>query len=365
MHMSKVILLKSEENIEPIVRKIHSRLEELLETRAPFKPNNVKTNTSNLLECYRSLLSEKEYGLGMAEIIIELTNISPDIKLDNISEFYSTINPYRPSSNEEKTLSVDEHVILAKRIWSKRSENFKKLNSISEYQIHINKIIKKMMIENENNKIPAIYFESWFRNNWGGDEISQIYRSVPNLSSEEQKVLWTFFGYTNPGIKRSYFSSEITEMRNKIDQIIQSSEKPIKILDIGCGPEGVMISEIKNNYKDKIELAAGIDIIIDKEIQNKPSNNFKLYEGTMNNLPFEGNNFDVVFSSYSLYFFDERGYSQGLLNPIISEALRVTNRHLIISGGTRFIQEELEKRSIKYEKHSDKAQTIIVDKFAF
>ena len=362
--MSKAILLKSEENTEPIVRKIYSRLEELLEIRASFNPEGVESDKLSLIECYQWLLSEKEHGLGMAEILVELTNISPSIKLDNISEFYSTINPYNPNDNSKKTLSVEEHTALAKHIWSKKSENFKKLNNIPEYQVHVDSIIKKIMIEHENNTIPAIYFESWFRNNWGGNEISQLYRSVPNLNSDEQKILWTYFGYTNPGIERSYFSNEIKEMRTKIDNIIQLSEKPIKILDIGCGPKGVMLSEIKKNYGEKIELAAGIDIIIDKETQNKQSNNFKLYEGTMSNLPFECNNFDVVFSSYSLYFFDERGYSQGLLNTIISEALRVTNRHLIISGGTRFIEEDLEKRPIKFEKYADKAQTIMVDKFA-
>jgi len=270
----------------------------------------------------------------------------------NLCSFYA--------SREQKKLSVEEHCSIVKYIWSQKSENFKLLYSLLENKKHFDSIIQKLIIKLEKKEIPSIELYIFFQNHWGGFEVSKLYRYIP-LNEYEQRLIWTFFAQNNPGRERSYFSHEVDQMRSRIDKLIRQSPEPVKILDLGCGANAIMLKEIKNKYGGKISYAVGLDIDISQDSYKDLPENTEIIKGKSDNVPFVDDTFDIVYSSFALYFLSEKGYSQGMLEPILSEALRVSNQYFIIAGGTPSIEENFEKARIPFIPYNDSSNTIEVD----
>lgn len=263
-------------------------------------------------------------------------------------------------SKEQEKLSVEEHCSIVKYIWSQKSKNFRLLYSLPENQKHFDSIIQKLMVEHKRKKIPAVDLYSFFQDHWGGSEVTKLYRDIP-LNVDEQRLIWNFFAQGNPGTERSYFSHEVDQMRLRIDELVRQSDEPVKLLDLGCGSNAIMLKEIKNKYGSKIFYAVGFDIDISQDSYRDLPENTEIIKGKSDNMPFADNTFDIVYSSFALYFLEERGYSQGILEPILSEALRVSNRYFIIAGGTRFIEEDFVKLGIPFISYNDNSNTIEVD----
>lgn len=134
--------------------------------------------------------------------------------------------------------------------------------------------------------------------------------------------------------RRSYLSKELSDVINTIDIIKSSenslSERPVKVLDIGCSC-GRLAKEV-NKLSPKLEFE-GVDTYIQPETSIKVTQ----YDGT--SIPHEDLSYNLVTIIDVLHHAED-------LEQVIKEASRVSNKYILIKD--HFYENELEFQLLKY-----------------
>lgn len=98
-------------------------------------------------------------------------------------------------------------------------------------------------------------------------------------------------------------------------------DKPVKILDFGCG-KGIAVKELQENHPNwEIH---GIDLLPPKK---KEKGKGKIIRGEASHLPYKSNQFDLVYSKFAYPYFPDK-------IKATAEALRVTKAGGVILIGT-------------------------------
>ncbi|MFH2144959.1 MAG: class I SAM-dependent methyltransferase [Candidatus Omnitrophota bacterium] len=130
-------------------------------------------------------------------------------------------------------------------------------------------------------------------------------KDILELSLEEEKYLWKIFHKTETGFSNRNLEDmkrDCKQTFDHIDQAIGNWNKPekLKVLDLGCGPKGTTIKDIKKKYGQKID-AFGINLVLsdaagsDLGKRGKDATYVNLKEGDAKNMPFPDGYFDLIY----------------------------------------------------------------------
>ncbi len=114
-------------------------------------------------------------------------------------------------------------------------------------------------------------------------------------------------GDTLPGLAISSFREMIAFLKNK------------KVLDIGCGPHGRAVQDLRKRHVD----AVGIDISLDRSVRKKRY--LVAADALRTGLP--DNDFDVAYSAYSVFLYEANPV---LIKKMLKEAARLVKHNGLI-----------------------------------
>ncbi len=152
---------------------------------------------------------------------------------------------------------------------------------------------------------------------------------------EEERFLWQIFHRTIPewcNRKFGEISDQVPEILIAINDVIAKSKDKLKVLELGSGPEGMALQQLKGAYKERIE-AVGVDL----EIYDKKTEGVTLLEANIRKLPFENESFDLLYENMVLFWAEGE-----LLEKSVLEAMRVLK-----AGGTFIFRTLIEVEKIK------------------
>jgi ubiquinone/menaquinone biosynthesis C-methylase UbiE len=90
-------------------------------------------------------------------------------------------------------------------------------------------------------------------------------------------------------------------------------DKESRVLDIACGPGTLALSAAKRSKRvSAIDFSEAMVEILDKTIEEESIENVETFCGDAQQLPYDDNSFDAVFSMFGLMFFPDRmkGYGE-------------------------------------------------------
>ena len=194
-------------------------------------------------------------------------------------------------------------------------------------------------------------------------DMDEIVELKKGLSPEEERFFWQIFHikfprYTNRSFE-DFPNSTKKIISDIIEEVLQTNlgSKLVQVLDVGCGPKGNAINQLKEMYGNKIN-AFGINMEIYDD--NKLADGVVLKEGDVRSMPFDENIFDLVYEiAVGGYFRNKED-----LKLLINEAMRVLRRGGKLLLTDIEISPELLKelpRHYKIEKPNPKSsETIII-----
>ncbi|MEI7473597.1 MAG: class I SAM-dependent methyltransferase [bacterium] len=155
-----------------------------------------------------------------------------------------------------------------------------------------NALIKKSEFQPISHK--NLYPPSYYITNFGARKEPEIIMDIINGKEDIGYTISpsnTMFAYTNRGIN--------TFLEFGIDANLLNLQelKGKNVLDIGTGG-GLFVSDLKNNGVK----AKGIDYYLNPEQRSQPDT---FYKGSSEELPFDNNTFDYVYSAFSIFSFEK------------------------------------------------------------
>jgi len=282
--------------------------------------------------CIRRIFTE---GVSMENLTRE------DDFLDKAYERYEKIM-------QDESLNHADGRLVLDVFWSLTKEFLK----ISD-EVEFPESLKEKLVSDPERLLQFVkYIQSW------RIDMDEIQGLKEKMSPEEEKFFWQTF-HRKFNIRSNRGFRELPQKYQEIiAQIIESDfnndpEKPVSVLDLGCGPEANALRDLKEKYKDKID-AFGINM----EIYNQSSKDVSLKEGDIRNMPFENDRFDLAYEiGVSGYFRKEED-----MEAFIHDVMRVLK-----SGGKLLLTDAkpdlkfLDKLGVKYEI-SQKEPLVIVKK---
>lgn len=141
------------------------------------------------------------------------------------------------------------------------------------------------------------------------------------LSHDEERFFWSIFHRKHPSCSNRTLDG-INGINYEYSKIIRGcidkSKSPVKLLEIGCGPNANTLKQIKSLYKNDV-IAHGIDMEV-YDLSN--NNNVSLIEGDIRSMPYSDNYFDLIYEfAVTEYFQKEEDFKVLLL-----EVIRVLKR---------------------------------------
>lgn len=158
------------------------------------------------------------------------------------------------------------------------------------------------------------YIQSW------EIDMREIEKWKEKMSPEEEKFFWQIF-HRKFNVRSNRGFEEFPEQYKKIiSGIIETGvenypERPVSVLDVGCGPKAKAIRDLKEKYKGKID-AFGINM----EIYDMSSPDVFLKEGDARNMPFDKDMFDLAYEIGVAGYFRTNDRD---LADFITDAMRV------------------------------------------
>lgn len=128
--------------------------------------------------------------------------------------------------------------------------------------------------------------------------------------------------------------------------MIEEKDEVVKILDLGCGPQGEAIKGLKDNYREQVE-AWGVDL----EINNNLDSRVNLVEADIKSLPFADESFDIVFESFVLRYFKNQDEFRKVMTEVM-RLLRPSGKFIITfltRGLIENIEQVLNSLNVEYE----------------
>ncbi len=231
--------------------------------------------------------------------IITKHSLNIDLEENIMSLVYHFKNEVRRTKDP---LTEEEHHLFFDFFWNRGNEE-------RETNVSISEKLKQKVIRN---RAKIVGYDMVLAGQIEGINITSIIDEC-HLNSNEESEIWAIFHKLWPG-DSARDSDEINGFLGTY-QIVEQQLKffgKINVLDIGCGKNGNGISTLTARYGGKIR-GYGVDL----DIQEHPSN-VNLVKASVESLPFRDNFFDVIYSSYVLYCFNDKR----LIN-VITEILRV------------------------------------------
>lgn len=153
------------------------------------------------------------------------------------------------------------------------------------------------------------------------DEMHLIYASL-RLARAEEEFVWRLFHATEPGLSNRRYEILIGGRGSVVKDEIERMPGQVRVLDLGCGTNGVMIKGLADAFPGKVD-GYGIDIAL----EGSGRGTVRLTKGDARSLPYPDSYFDIVYESALLQYF--KGSDD--LKRIVSEVRRV------LKPGGRFI----------------------------
>ncbi|MBN1353914.1 MAG: methyltransferase domain-containing protein, partial [Candidatus Omnitrophica bacterium] len=213
-------------------------------------------------------------GEARARRIISKIGLTPEEAVIHTYDVYDKLNKM------DDPLTPEEHSLLFDYLWSKNGIDLAFPKGLKA------KIIAAWRKFPE----PVRHMSCIVNGQTGGSIIFRLLEMKVITSDDEERFLWQVFHRNDPDWSNRSFAEidKAPTMIFAIDDVIRQSERPVKVLELGCGPNGNAIRQLKDTYRDKIE-AFGVDL----EIYDESVEGVTLKEANIRNLPFEDGSFDL------------------------------------------------------------------------
>jgi len=225
-------------------------------------------------------------------------------------DFFDKAYERYESLMQDSSLNDADQRLVLDVFWS-LTKDFLKISDDVEFPVSL----KEKLISDREWLMRFIrYVQSW------KIDMREIEKWKEKMSPEEEKFFWQVFHRKFDVRSNRGFEDFPEQYKKIISGIIEAdvdndSEKPIAVLDIGCGPKAKAISDLKEKYKGKID-AFGINM----EIYDKNSMDISLEEGDVRNMSFDKDMFDLAYEIGVAGYFRTNDKD---LAAFISDAMRV------------------------------------------
>ncbi|MGB3082345.1 MAG: methyltransferase domain-containing protein [Candidatus Omnitrophota bacterium] len=182
--------------------------------------------------------------------------------------------------------------------------------------------------------LPKCYMSCILNGSPDGGVIAHLLK-MEIITDEEEQFLWKLFHLRAP----AWSNRSLAELRkiaprmmDAIDAEIVRAKRPVRVLELGCGPKGQAIRDLKSYHGDKIEVFG-----VDWDIPDENIEGVTLKQANIRDLPFADNFFDLIYEYLAL-----DALTGEPLKKSISEAIRV-----LAPGGKLIISQSIKPEAIR------------------
>ena len=193
--------------------------------------------------------------------------------------------------------------------------NFNELVDVLNF-FHWTRTGKKLIPDSLKTKLSEQGLENRFIKCVLWDISSDFWEIVVQLRSSmtpmEEKALWEIFHSIYPDLcNRRTLDFQTQPNVKTLSLLIQRRMGIVNLLDMGCGPFGTFLRELKLRFGNKIK-AHGIDLHI-----AGPAEEVELKEGDLTHMPYEDNSFDLIYEIAVTTYFNTEDSLKKLLNEVM------------------------------------------------